>query len=396
MNQTWVGALRAEFPATARAAFFDAAYENCGSLFARRAAERFFEDKADIGPGLVKAGGAGKGAAIEVIARTRAMLSDFLNAGGVDRVAFTPNTTQGVGQVLEGFDFSPGDNIVVAAMEHVAVLMPCLHLKRRGVEVRVVETENPLILREEDLLGAADARTRFIVCSYVQSASGCKLDMKALTDAAHARGIYVVTDAIQALGFERVDARALGVDALSGSPYKGMLGIEGMGFLYVAPKLCERLTPAFAGDNPAMTVDRERWELAFKPDRGPSDARKFEAGTIPFLSIYCLNAALERIAQIGPENIEAHVRACWDRAYAIVTDLDYEVVTDPDPARHSHSLLVRVGDAKAFVDFAIGRGVFLSAGRDGCVRVSVAPFTTGADLDALGRAFRDYKYLPER
>ena len=41
MDERWVRALRAQFPVTEKTAFFDIAYENCGSRFAREAMERF-------------------------------------------------------------------------------------------------------------------------------------------------------------------------------------------------------------------------------------------------------------------------------------------------------------------------------------------------------------------
>ena len=391
MQEAWVEALRAEFPAAEKLAFFDTAYENCGSRFARQAAEQFFDDKAEVGPGLVKAGGAGKGPAIGVIAETRRLLSELINAEGIERMAFTANTTQGINLVLQSYPFKPGDSVVVAAMEHVAVLMPCLWLRRKGVNIKLVKPENPMLLTEDDLLAAADETTRFIVCSWVQSASGCKVDMKALTCAAHFRDIYVLTDVIQGIGFEPVDVREMGMDALSASPYKGMLGIEGMGFLYVNEKLCRELSPVFSGDGPVMTIDREKGEIVYKPGTDERDARKLEAGTIPMLSIYCLNAALKRMAEIGQETIAAHVLDCYNRVYDGLTALGYAITTSRDPARHSHSMIVQVGgDPHIFVEWALERGVYLSGGRNGHVRVSVAPFTTDDDIEKLLTLFRDY------
>lgn len=256
MDETWVAPLRAQFPVTKNLAFFDIAYENCGAAFLRESSELYYRHKADIRPGIVKAGGAGKGEVIGALAGARERLAAFLNAPGVRSLAFTANTCQAISLVLEGFPFRPGDNVVVGDLEHVSVLMPCLYLKRKGVECRIAASRGGMILTAEDLLARADEHTRVIAVSYVQSRSGYCVDLAALAAGCHARGIYLVTDAIQALGFRPVDVAALDVDALAASGYKGLLGAEGVGFCYLSDRLAPLIEPSFAGDSPALAVDR--------------------------------------------------------------------------------------------------------------------------------------------
>lgn len=385
MNEPWVARLREQFPITKHTAFFDIAYENCGAAFVRERAGDYFAHKADVHPGLVKAGGAGKGEAIGVIAQARERLARFLNAPGIKSLAFTENTTQGINLVLQGFPFRPGDNVVVGELEHVAVLMPCLYLKQRGIEVRVARSQNGVALTGQDLLYQADEHTRIIAASYVQSCSGWKLDLKALAEECHARGIYLVTDGIQALGFQRVDVRALGVDAMAASCYKGLLATEGVGFLYCADGLLREIRPVFAGDSPGLVLDRERMEVLC-PD--PLDARKLESGTIPFQSIYGLSAGLERLLEIGMEQVERHVSACYEQVHRGLTALGFEVATPLEPEKRCHSMLVCTDRNREMVDFFLEQGVFFSLGREGYVRISVAPFTAQEDIDALFRAAR--------
>lgn len=382
MKELWVEELRRQFPVTQRTAFFDIAYENCGASFQRESIETYFDHRADIHPGLVKAGGAGKGDAIGVIADTRQRLADFLHAPDIRRLAFTANTCQGLNMVLEGFPFQPGDNVVVGDLEHVAVLMPCLHLKRRGVECRVVPAAGGMILTAEDLLARADERTRIIAVSYVQSCSGYRIDLAYLAAECHKRGIYLVTDAIQALGFRDVDVQALGVDALVSSCYKGLLAAEGIGFVYCGEELAERIQPVFAGDSPALTLDRENWEVRCTD---PRDVRKLESGTIPFPGIYMLNAGLRRLTEIGMARVEAHVSDCFEQVYRGLERLGFRIVTPFEPEHRCHSMAVRMDRNQEAVDFFLERGVFFSCGREGCVRISVAPFTNGEDIGRLLR-----------
>ena len=387
-ERDWVKDLRSSFSVTEKCAFLDIAYENCGAVYMRRALERYWQDKAEIQPGLEKMGGGGKGRTIEVVRKTREALAAFLHAPGAESIAFTANTCQAISVALLGLSYQPGDNVVVGAMEHVSVLMPCLHLRRQGVECRVVGRGSDLWVTEEELLAAADEHTRVIAVSLVQSCSGYRIDLRRLTKEAHRRGIFVVTDAIQALGFAEVDVQELGVDALAGSPYKGMLGTEGVGFLYCAPEMLRCLTPVFLCWSEAVDFNRQTGEVTC---RDPLQARRLEAGTLPFMSIYVLQEALERIQSIGISEIAAQVSDCYERVYDELTTLGYEIATPQEPEHRCASILFCTGQGTELVRFLAERGIYISSGSAGHVRISVAPFTDASDIDRLVKGLRDWK-----
>ena len=397
-ERPWVGELRSQFPAANEYAFFDIAYENCGARFQEEAAAEYFRDKSDIYPGIVKAGGSGKGRTIDVINETRSLAVSFLNAPSVKNLAFTLNTTQGMNLLLQslewrgrGPDGQKPENIVVCDIEHVAVLLPCLHLREKGFEVRVVKAENGLYVTAEDLLNAADEDTKVIALSYVQSSSGYRTDLKYLCEEAHRRGIFVITDAIQALGFIPLDVQDLGVDGLCTCCYKGLLATEGAGFVYCSDRLLPALHPVFAGPNEASRFDRDKCELTI--DR--TDARMLEAGTLPFEGIYVLRSGLKRLLSIGMDEISAHIGECCDEILAGLDRLGIKTAGCTDPAHRCHSLLLCTGSCEggcaALTRALAERKVFVSQGKEGFIRISVSPFTTAADvkklLDALGSCY---------
>ena len=391
MDEAWLTELRSQFPVAKESAFFDIAYENCGAAYMERAVERFFRDKADLAPDMPKMGGGGKGRVVEVIAAAREKLAAFLGAPGPKNIAFTANTCQAVSLAVMGLTYRPGDNIVVGAMEHVSVLMPCLQARKLGAACKVVDGANGLWVTAEELLAAVDEHTCVVAVSYVQSGSGYRIDLKKLTEECHKRGVLVVTDAIQALGLVETDVQALGVDALAASGYKGMLAMEGMGLRYLSDAMLPQVEPVFACYNAAMTVDREARAIRCLD---AMDARKLEAGTIPFSSIYVLEAALDLFQRIGLERIAAHVSACYEAAYRGLEALGYRMATPFDPNRRCASFLVctEPGQEGEMADFLQRRNVYVSTGKSGYLRVSVAPFTNQADLQRLleaAKAWRD-------
>lgn len=387
-ERDWVDALRAQFPVTGQGAFFDIAYENCGAAYMREALNQYLQDKTALSPFMKKNGGGGKGATVDVIAETRAALAAFLHAPGPENIAFLANTCQAISTALMGLRYQPGDNVVVGAMEHVSVLMPCLHLQRQGVECRVVGRGSDLWVTSDALLAAADCHTRVIAVSLVQSCSGYRIDIEHLTRGAHKRGILVVTDAIQALGLTEVDVQKLGVDALAGSPYKGMLGTEGVGFLYCTKELLCQLEPVFLCYSEAVDFDRQTGMVTCTQ---PLQARKLEAGTLPFMAIYVLQAALAQMERIGIASIAAHVSECYEYVYRALTELGFRLATPMDAEHRCNSLLLCTERNNELVQFLAERKIYISSGKTGYVRISIAPFTVQADMDCLIRAMADWR-----
>lgn len=372
--------LKAQFPVAREYAFFDIAYENCGSDFAREAASKYFADKAAIYPKMPKAGGAGKGATIDAVEECRAKLAAFIGAEGPRNIAFTANTCQAVSIALMALSYHPGDNIVVGDIEHVSVLMPCLKMRDNGVKVKVSHSQDGLRLSAEDLLAEVDEHTRVVAVSYVQSCSGYKLDLKYLTEECHRRGVLVVTDAIQALGVTSVDVAELGVDALAASGYKGLLALEGAGFLYASNTMLEQMTPVFSCWNAATGFDRATLKVTCNDK---TDARKLEAGTLPFSAIYALSAGITRINELGKEAVFARVSETLGDIVTVLGNTGFETAYPFDPHECSNSILIKTTHNKQMTDFCAEHGVFFSEGKSGYIRISVAPFNDSADVAKL-------------
>lgn len=393
MNREWAKKLHDIFPVARNTAFFDIAYENCGSDLAKESALLYFRDKCGVYPNMEKAGGAGKGAVIEVVADTRQKIARFLNAESSKNIIFTANTCQAVSLALKGLRLRKGENVVVGDIEHVSVLMPCLKLREDGVGCRVAKSRDGLTLTPEDLLAAVNEETRVVAVSLVQSCSGYRIDLRRLVVECHKRGILVITDAIQALGVSCVDVQELGVDALAASGYKGMLGIEGSGFLYCSSAMLAQLEPPFSCVSAAVSFDRNTQSVCIKD---PLDGRKMEAGTLPFESIYALRTGLEQLLSIGMEEVAAHVRNCVALIYEKAQELGYSFLLPCDPDIICNSLLLIEKQPEKLVSFCEEHGVYFSRGKDDFVRISVAPFTIQADIVHLIDVLTEWKEKEEK
>ena len=88
-----------------------------------------------------------------------------------------------------------------------------------------------------------DERVRAVTVSWVQFASGARVDLDALGALCRARGVYFVVDAIQGLGPLTIDLSTTHVDIFACGAQKWLLSPWGSGFVYVRHALIEQLEP---------------------------------------------------------------------------------------------------------------------------------------------------------
>src|SRR5262249_23499557 len=141
----------------------------------------------------------------------------------------------------------PGDVLVTTNAEFQGVEAAIANLaRRRGVEVRLVDIDLP-----DDEVVPAFARAldgaRMAAISHVTYATGQKLPVAAMAGLAHEAGALLALDGAQSVGAIAIDVDELDVDFLALPAQKWLLGPEGMGALYVAARLGDRVQPTFAG-----------------------------------------------------------------------------------------------------------------------------------------------------
>jgi selenocysteine lyase/cysteine desulfurase len=225
----------------------------------------------------------------------RSKLADFIHVNS-DEIAFTMCTGSGLNIVVNGIDWSRGDNVVFPAWEHNALET---HVTiRNGVESRVVNPRgNHFELSDFERL--IDDRTRLVQVSHVSYINGVTMDLKALSDMAHDHGAKVLIDATQAVGALNVNYSASGVDFVSAAPYKFMMGPTGLAFLYIRRENIDDLIPdrtgwknqIYKGDNPEESVTKGK-------------AERFEYGTINFQGVFALEKAVDYLNEVGIKVIE--------------------------------------------------------------------------------------------
>ncbi len=314
----------------------------------------------------------------------REKIARFIGAGSGE-IAIVPNTSLGATTVALGIDWRAGDEILLCDTEFPANVVPWLALRGRGVAVRILpareERLTPEVLRRE-----ISPRTRLIALSWISFGDGYRHDLAGLAAVARHAGALTCVDGIQGLGLFPIDVASLGIDALYAGATKWMLGLHGVGFLYVRAELLERLLLAM----PGWRSQHDMWDFHNYEQPFAKDAARFEGGTVNLPGALSLACAIDLFERSGPSAIARHVLELTDRLCEGLAGLGAEVCSVRGEGTSSGIVTFRM---PGFDSIALGRaweekGVIATYRANG-IRVSPHGYNDSAEIDdALDRLSR--------
>ncbi|MCZ7534599.1 MAG: aminotransferase class V-fold PLP-dependent enzyme [Acidimicrobiia bacterium] len=303
----------------------------------------------------------------------------------VDGVAFVKNTTEALGFVANGLEWSPGDRVLVPAHEFPSTIYPWLALADRGVVVEPLAPANeagevPIEVYEAAF---AEGPVRLVATSWVQFGRGWRTDLAALGSLCREHSALLCADVIQGLGVIPADLGAWGVDFAMADAHKWLLGPEGAGLLYVAPDRIDSLRVLEPGWN--SVVHRKDWEnREWVPD---PTARRFEGGTMTSAAFAAMGASIDLLVGAGIERVWSHVDAWCGNLASAVAERGLPVWSARTGAGRSGIVTFGTADADpaTVASQLVTVGVVCSP-RGGGIRVAPHGYNDEADLEHFLRA----------
>lgn len=312
------------------------------------------------------------------VAETRRTGAELLGARE-EEVALIRNTTEGINLVAEGFPWREGDNVVVPAGEFPSNLYPWLNLRERGVETRIVPTENER-LDLDRLAEACDERTRIVAVSWVGYATGWRNDPAELARIAHDHDACLFLDAIQGLGVFPLDVSQVPVDFLAADGHKWLLGPEGAGLFYLRQEHLDLLRPIGVGWNSVVHAgDFTNPELKLK-----HRADRYEGGTHNMPGFVAMGASLELLLEYGVETVSRRLLEVTDELCDRLDACGAEIVSSREPDRKSGIVSCEIpgADPNEVKQRCRDRHVLVNA-RAGRLRISPHVYTDRHDVEVL-------------
>src|SRR6185437_9445498 len=188
--------------------------------------------------------------------KTKAAFAHVLNAEA-ESIALTSSVTEGCNIAMWGFDWKPGDHLLMSDCEHPSIVAIAEQLAARfGVEVGFV----PLIDAQVDPVRAiADnitPKTRLVVLSHVLWNTGRMLPAKEIAAAFRSKNAKLLLDGAQSAGVMPVDLTDLDCDFYAITGHKWLCGPEGVGALYIRRELIPELKPTYVGWRGVEALER--------------------------------------------------------------------------------------------------------------------------------------------
>jgi selenocysteine lyase/cysteine desulfurase len=219
-----------------------------------------------------------------------------------EEIAITRNASESLQICQQGFDLSPGDEVLTSSHDYPRMITTFTQRERRdGIFLRQVKLPVPcehpdLIVRRFE--EAITDRTRLMLISHIVNITGQILPVKAIVEMARTRngGIPVIVDGAHALAHFAFKLSDLGCDYYGVSLHKWLFAPHGSGLLYVRREKIPGL-----------------WPLMAAPAALTEDIRKFEEiGTSSMAPALATGEALTFHQMLGDERKEHRLRFLRD------------------------------------------------------------------------------------
>lgn len=325
-------------------------------------------------------------------ARAKVLASLFVRNGKNENLIFTSSGTEADNLALLGVAYAKtrrANRIITTDSEHSAIEKTLSKLEDDGFEVIRLSTVGGVIDIDE-FRSAMNKNTLLVTMMHVNNETGALYNIKECFKIAKEINPEVVThtDAVQSYLKMKVSPTELCADLLSISAHK-IHGPKGIGALYISPEVIKKkqIKPVILGGGQEST---------------------FRSGTENLIGIVGFGAAAERgFASIGREL--AHMRELRTYALEKLNSLDVKVnLPKGEAAPHIINITLPSIKSETMLHYLSANGIYVSSGSacssnssskkisralrgfglddfdaDCSMRISLSPFNTKEDVDAL-------------
>lgn len=323
----------------------------------------------------------------------RHVLNQFFHGEAPERFIFTLNCTDALNMAIKGV-LREDDHVVTTNLEHNSVSRPLQALAEANViTLTRVPADSGGTVDPDAIRRAITPKTRLVVLTHASNVLGTVQPAQEVARISREHDVLFLLDVAQTAGIVPIDIRGWGVDLLAFPGHKSLLGPTGTGGLYVGSRV--QLRPwregGTGGDSSSPTQPREM-------------PYYLEGGTPNVVGVAGLIAGIRFVQERGLETIHQHEMQLAERLRQWLLEHEaFEVFGHTDPHWRVATLSFRVhgwpaSDVAAILDssfdIAVRPGLHcapyihkaLGTFPEGTVRVSLGPFNTGSDIEALCEA----------
>lgn len=222
---------------------------------------------------------------------TRQKLLDFFGAKS-GYCVFTKNCTESLNLALLS-SIPENAHVITTATEHNSMLRPLNFLaKTKNVKLSILPPSKDGHVPVYRIENAIRSNTYMVCVNHVSNVNGVVADIDAIGKLTARHGIRFLVDGAQSAGHINVNIDSAHVDAFACPAHKGLLGVQGLGFLIFSDRI--KINPLLFGGTGTNSESINH----------PKDIPEaFEAGTLAFPLIYALSGSIDYLKK-NQKNIE--------------------------------------------------------------------------------------------
>lgn len=330
--------------------------------------------------------------ATETYEAGRQAVADLLGAASPDEIVFTRGTTEAINLVAQTWgraNIGPGDEILVATLEHHSNIVPWQMLaKEKRARLKPIPLLPDGSIDQAAFADLLSFRTQLVAVSQASNVLGTVPPVRQMAALAHRYGAKVLVDGAQAVAHFPVDVQDLDADFYVFSGHK-LFAPTGIGALYGKPELLAAMPPWQGGGNMIDQVDFPASTYAPVPHR-------FEAGTGHISGVAGLLAAINWLTGFDREAVAAYETGLLAYAEQAMTQVPGIAVLGSAPEKIATLTFTLAGHDPVDVARSLDQdGIAVRAGHhcaqpslrhygvESAARASLALYNTREDVDRL-------------
>ncbi|MDR5658899.1 aminotransferase class V-fold PLP-dependent enzyme [Serpentinicella sp. ANB-PHB4] len=230
----------------------------------------------------------------EAIFKVRELICQLFNIASPMQVIFTSSATESLNLAIKGTLYK-GDHVITTSMEHNSVLRPIKALESFGITNTIIYCNENGMIDPKDVEESILPNTKLIAMTHASNVTGTLMPIVEIGEIAKKNNVYFLVDGAQTAGVLPIDIEKMNIDLLAVPAHKGLLGMQGLGILYIK----EGLDVRHFKEGGTGSKSQELIQPLILPDR-------YETGTPNTPGIIALGASIEFILDKGIKKIREH------------------------------------------------------------------------------------------
>ena len=299
-----------------------------------------------------------------------------------ENIAILSSASELLSQVPNLCSPEPNSKIILVSTDFPSITRPWLTNKKTDDLKICFVNEVPNADLTQTIIENIDPNTSVVCVSYVQFASGTRIDIKKLAKYTKEVGAKLVVDLTQAAGAIPINISEWSADILVCSGYKWLGGHGGVAFGFLSNELLRKDPPTigwFSNENP---FDMEATKLNLS-----KTAAKYTQSTISYISVVGLKTAIQQLLDIKISSIMKHSDKLAKILFSMLEESDWKSfrpTTSNEFSSHIISLTHPCANTVKSTFDQLSKKGFIFGIRNGRLRISISHYNNSTDIKYLG------------